>query len=422
MDMQRFAIDARVIGADDDRLQDALARAHESPARARCLCVPGGVEMYVAHHRKFVIKRMPGTGDRHHPECPSFEPAAGDSGLGEIIGDAVIEVEPGRFELRVDFPWVRVQGRKAAGGESRPEVDVERSHRRLSLRALMHFLFERAGFNRWSPAMAGKRNQAVLHRHLTDAAEGVVVKGETLAARLYVPEAFSESRMAEVAQRRRAKLAVLQPRAGQLPLALVLGEFKACETTSLGRRIWIRHMPDAPLLVETRTWERIGRVNKALFEAHDAHVRAGVRLVMAALIRSRSDHTYELDAANLMLTSEQWIPLEGVHELPLVQALVAQQRRFVKPLRYDAGCVAGFANALLLDAGPVAVPLHVLSAFMHPAERAAKERAIQSIGAARAWVWRIAEAMPPLPKPWLGDRRCSSAPGVPATGPVGGSM
>ena len=33
-----------------------------------------------------------------------------------------------------------------------------------------------------------------------------------------------------------------------------------------------------------------------------------------------------------MLTSEEWIPLEGVHEAPLVRALVAQGRRFVKPL------------------------------------------------------------------------------------------
>ena len=47
----------------------------------------------------------------------------------------------------------------------------------MSLHALMHFLFERAGFNRWSPAMEGKRNQGVLHKYLMNAAEDVMVKG-----------------------------------------------------------------------------------------------------------------------------------------------------------------------------------------------------------------------------------------------------
>jgi hypothetical protein len=50
---------------------------------------------------------------------------------------------------------------------------------------------------------------------------------------------------------------------------------------------------------------------------------------MAALIRARREHTYEIDAASLVLTNGHWIPLEGVHELPLVQSLIAQRRRFV---------------------------------------------------------------------------------------------
>ena len=54
-------------------------------------------------------------------------------------------------------------------------------------------------------------------------------------------------------------------------------------------------------------------------------------LMLAALIRARREHTYEIDLTSLMLTSEEWIPLEGVQEAPLVRALVAQGRRFVKP-------------------------------------------------------------------------------------------
>jgi hypothetical protein len=350
--------------------------------------------MYVARHRQFVIKRMPDTGGRHHPGCPSFELEAGHSGLGELVGEAVLETEPGRVELRVDFPWVRVLGRSVPRGEPQEVAEVTQPRRRMSLRALMHFLFERAGLNRWSPAMQGKRNQGVLHKYLLEATEGVFVKGVMLSERLYVPEPFIEAKRTEASLRRRSKLAVLRPHEGHSPLLVVLGEFKTSDATTLGRRVWIRHMPDTPLLVAAKTWERIERVFLPLFEARHADTGVGVRLMMAALIRARREHTYEIDAASLMLASEHWIPVDGVHELPLVHALVTQQRRFVKPLRYDARSAAAFPNALLLDAGPVPVPLHVVSAFMEPKERAAKERAIADGSAGGAWVWRTEAPMP----------------------------
>lgn len=397
MDSQRFAIKGRVIGADDPQLQDALAQVYDTPERPRCLCMPGGVEMYVARHRQFVVKRMPDSGGLHHPGCPSYAPDVQQSGLGELVGEAVLEPEPGRVELRVDFPWTRQIGPSVPRGEPQAVAEVGVPRRRMSLRALMHFLFERAGFNRWSPGMAGKRNQGVVRKYLLEAAEEITVKGVPLAERLYVPEPFSESAKAEAAQRRREKLAVLRPKDGQIPLAIVIGEYKANEATAQGRRVWIRHMPDAPLLIAGRSWERIERVFATLFEARDADIGPRMRLVMAALICARREYTYEIDAASLMLTSEQWIPIEGVHELPLIDALIAQHRRFVKPLRYDAKSAMVFPNALLLDAGPVPMPLHVMSAFMDNKERGGKERGIAAAKGA-AWVWRTEQAMPVFPE------------------------
>lgn len=396
MDIQCFSIQGHVLNVDDPQLQGALAQVHETPERPRCLCVPGGVEMYVAHHRHFVIKRMPETGSQHHPGCPSYEPELQQSGLGELLGEAVLESEFGTVELRVDFPWIRSIGRGVPWGEPQDASEIEVPRRRMGLRALMHFLFERAGFNRWTPAMEGRRNQGVLHKYLQEAAESIVVKGVPLNQRLYVPEPFSEAGKAAVAQRRREKLAVLRPREGQNPLAVVIGEFKASEVTPLGRRVWIKHMPDAPLLMAAKAWERIERVFAPLLEARYADGGQKVRLMLVALIRARREHTYEIDVASLMLTSEHWIPVEGIHELPLVQALVDQQRRFVKPLRYDARNAAGFPNALLLDVGDSPVPLHVVSAYLDPKEQAAKALALKA-GEETQWVWNTSESMPTLP-------------------------
>lgn len=119
MEVQRLVVTGRIWAADDPQLQEALARVHDTPERPRCLCVLGGVEMYVARHTLFVVKRMPDTGSRHDPTCPSYEPDAQQSGLGELIGDAVVEREPGRVELRVDFPWTRISGRSVARTDAR---------------------------------------------------------------------------------------------------------------------------------------------------------------------------------------------------------------------------------------------------------------------------------------------------------------
>ena len=98
-----------------------------------------------------------------------------------------------------------------------------------------------------------------------------------------------------------------------------------------------------------------------------------------------------------MLTSTHWIPVEGVHKLPLIDALVAARLCFIKPLRYDARRDVAFPNALLLDSGSQAVPLHVVSPFMDSKERQAKEAAISGAGPA-VWSWRTTDSMPPFPE------------------------
>lgn len=364
MDGQRFSILGRVWSDDDPQWQQVLARVHDTAERPRCLCVPGGVEMYVAQHRQLVVKRMPDTGSRHHPGCPSYELPAQDSGLGELLGEAVLESDTGSVNLRVDFPWMRTGRTGVVRGDAELPAEVVVEKRRMSLRALMHYLFERAGFNRWTPAMEGKRNQGVLYKYLMDAAADVSVKGEALVDRLYVPEPFNEATRSEAAARRRKKFAMLRPAEGSSPLALVMGEFKACEPAADGRRVWVRHMPDAPLLVGEKTWRRVERIFAPLLQARDADTGCRMRLMLAALVRARREYTYEIDAASLMLASSDWIPLDGVHEAPLVQALIAQRRRFVKPLRYDAKSAAGVSQRATAgrgcDAGGAArrQPLH----------------------------------------------------------------
>lgn len=364
------------------------------------MCQRGGIEMYVAKHRRYVVKRMPDTGQQHHATCVSYEPEPGQSGLGELVGEAIIERSPESIELCVDFPLSRVPGRTTARSAAQELTEINSPRQRMSLRAVMHFLFERAGFNRWYPAMEGKRTQGVVHKHLLEAADGVHTKGVALSERLYVPEPFHAEHRSEIAERRRSKLAALRSPDSdvQFRMALVLGEYKGDEASPLGRKVWVKHMPDAPLFIDAKTWERIERAYGNLFEARHADTKTKQRVVICALIYAKREHTYQIDTASFMLTTGHWIPIEGTHEVDLIEALTQQRRRFIKPLRYDARSPASFPNVLLLDTGAKPSPLHVLSASMDPRERAAKERVIKAQSDA-PWVWYTGKPIPPLPEP-----------------------
>ncbi len=400
MDGQRFFVKGRTFDATDPQLQDALARVYGGPERARCMCVRGGVEMYVAKYRDYVLKRMPDTGSEHHPTCPSYEPERSQSGLGQLMGEAIIRHSPESVELRLDFPLSRYPGQAIGRGEAEAPAAVSAPRHGMSLRALMHFLWESAGFNRWYPAMKDKRSQAVLRKYLLDAADGMQTKGIRLAERLYVPEQFQEDRKEEAAARRRNQLAVLQsPEADvQFKMAIVLGEFKAVESSPYGRRVWVKHMPDCPLQVDAKPWKRIERVFGPLFEAREADTRAKLKLILCALIYAKREHIYQIDTASFMLVTENWIPIEGVHEADLIQALTEQSRRFLKPLRYDATSAAHFPNVLLLDSGDKPTSMHIVSGFMEAKDLAAKEKALKAQDTG-GWVWHTERPMPPLPEP-----------------------
>jgi hypothetical protein len=319
------------------------------------------------------------------------------SGLTELMGQAVVEHPSGTLEIRTDFAW-QIRARQAPPTGPTQSASVARAlDRRVSLQALVHLLLERGGFNRWDPVLCGRGDQASLRKGLVSAAAELHVNGEPLAGRLYVPERFSRENMQAVAQRRRHQLRFLHQGGGEA-LALVIGEYKGADEMEYGHRLWIRHMPDAPILVADKDWSRICRVFGDVLAARDADVASAARVLAAMLVRTRTENLYQLEALWLSLTTREWIPIAHAHELPLITHLVETRRRFIKPLHYDAASAALYPNAVLLDAGAKAVRLDIVSPLVSPRDRLLKERSLAQAGDAH-WVWETHEPMPALPEP-----------------------
>ena len=193
INMRRIRIGTTEVSLDAGDFEATLARAHAARDRPLCLCRTSGVPMYVASlSDRHILKRMPETGPQHDPGCDSYEAPYELSGFGHVAGSAIQEnADDGVTVLKLDFSLSKT-GAKAASdpGQGGDAGSVKTDGSKLSLRALLHYLWDQAEFNRWRPGMTGKRNWAVIRKFLDEAADGKTAKGKPLSDILFIPETF----------------------------------------------------------------------------------------------------------------------------------------------------------------------------------------------------------------------------------------
>jgi len=106
---------------------------------------------------------------------------------------------------------------------------------------------------------------------------------------------------------------------------------------------------------------------------------------------------------SLMQITRDWIPVDSGYEALIAEKLVAEKRRFEKPLRFDAGADAVFPDFWLRDR-PVPLPLEVWGLSTPDYQARKKEKAAhydETYGAGGWWSWNAAvgDLVPELPPP-----------------------
>lgn len=402
---QRFSINGIELEESDPTLQAVLAKVYNTQDRPKCLCVPQGVEMYVAKYAEYVIKRLPDTGCKHHPTCVAFEMDVADSGRGELLGKAITEHAPSEWEIRTKFALTRTPGRSIQRGAAGTPTEVKTRAKAASMLALLHELWERTGYNKWYPGMDGKRWWGTLRTHVMAEAARARTKNTVLSEVLLMPEPLAKdpakAKLQEEA-RRRAMLPLTSPKGDvQHRFMIIVAEILSAEKSALGYKLKFVHMPELTVLVETDTWTRIIKTFELLFRVRDTDEKS--HLLVAGLIYSPADQIYAADELTLMLTTEQWIPIEDGNDNALLKRLVEEKRSFIRPLRYDSKEWGGFANARLLDAGDATVALHILSDRLAPNVKMDKEAAVKDKDG--LWVWNVNDGDIPSLPPLMQRRR-----------------
>jgi Protein of unknown function (DUF1173) len=343
----------------------------------------------------YIVKRMPDTGSHHAPDCPSYEPPPEVSGLGQVLGSAITE-DPatGDTTLKLDFALSKVPGRSTVPTAGADSDSVASSGTKLSLRGLLHYLWDQAELTRWQPGFAGRRTWGTVRKHLLQAAENKIARGDSLRSRLYVPEVFAVDQRDEINARRLGQWshAVAAPGKPQ-HLMLLIAEVKEIVPARYGFKAVVKHVPDQAFALDEQLYRRLGRrfeSGLALWGAAD-----DIHMVMIATFSVSAGGIPTIVELALMPVTRQWLPVEDGFEKQLVERLVGEERSFVKGLRYNLGEGSTLASATLTDCEDVAPLLFVVPAGVEDDCRHLHVCAAST----PVWLWRpTSEAMPPLPR------------------------
>jgi hypothetical protein len=375
---------------------EAIAQAHAAHHRPRCMCLVDGVEMYVARlagtNESYIVKRMPNTGSHHAPDCASYEPPPDSSGLGQVLGSAITE-DPatGETTLKLDFSMSKIAGRSAMPAVGGDGESAASGGTKLSLRGLLHYLWDQAELTRWQPGFAGKRAWGTVRKHLLLAAENKIARGDSLRSRLYIPEVFSVEHRDAISARRMAQWsqAVAVPGKPQ-HLMLLIAEVKEIVPARYGFKAVVKHVPDQAFALDEQLYRRLGR----RFESALALWGATEDMVMIATFSVAAAGIPTIVELSLMPVTRQWLPVEDGFEKQLIERLVADGRSFVKGLRYNLGADSALASATLTDCEGSAPLLFVAHAGIEESGRYLQV----CDPSVPVWLWNpSSEAMPSLP-------------------------
>ena len=359
--MNQYIIDGQLVSSTDPLFSQALLQAYNKKVRPLCSCKTPGVEMYLARTstEQVIIKRMPNTGHSHNPDCDSYEPPAELSGRGELQSKAISEDQTtGKTALKLDFSLSKSSITRTMGkGTGEPAAVVKADPKKLSLKSLLHYLYDEAGLNRWTPAMAGKRNWFVVQKHLHLAASKSTAKKQSLADRLLIPEPFRPDDKAGITARRRQFLSKFTKKGSSQPVGILVGELKLIDQARFGHKMVIKHLPDAPLYYGDDVEKRL---NKSFARELDLHAEdETVHTLVAATFTLSASGNMQLDAVTMMSTDSNWIPFDDFDERSMIETLTTNHRRYIKGLRYNLSPGDIIASALLTDTGDSPTALYI---------------------------------------------------------------
>ncbi|NHN86449.1 DUF1173 family protein [Acetobacter musti] len=406
---ERFRLEWRQ--SDPERWERRLKAKYDESRKAaradkaRCLCRHRGAVLplqirYRADSDSYHLAVWPHEGPLHEKTCPFFKPDPGKSGRAGYVSSVIREEEDGDVSVTLSI-GLRRKGPPQPVDETplpAPDRPGRTRQRRMSPLGLLNLLWERAGLAEWKPQFAGHRTMPAALGRVASAGTRIRTQKRPLSD-LLCPVAPDHEGFA----RRLHAIVRAEGKENHLFLAgfvdaIEQGRGNDFTLTLTGQRNGYRCFLTLPAAERNRLARshRLAAATLALPEA-ERQARVAALLYVTAQHITKPDSRWkgwiqaEVRTAALMTVSPEMIPVESSYELAVAEALVAADRTFEKPLRFDAGEDLVFPDFILQDTVRSAgYPMEVFGrtdeAYM--ARRAEKEDYYNTtFGAGGWWSW-----------------------------------
>lgn len=389
--MRKYNVNGHDLSFDQPHFLSELQRAYDNHVRPLCLCNSSGIVVYLAQrNNKIEIRRMPGTGALHASECTHFQPDDDLTGLGQLIGHAVLENEDtGTIKLRLGFPLSRGSGRQMPEPTNADKKEIHTDGARLSLSGFIQFLWNDAGLTKFSPKMVGKRSWNIIRRELIGAMTSKEAKRQNLTETVFIPETFYLDHKYDIEVRRRNFVSHANHKSGKM--MIVIAEVKEVKTTTNGKKLICKHLSDWPLYLDTELSAKLEK--KFDRELNELFNGQGHLIVCATFSLDRSERAI-VKLLSFMTTNENWIPYDNRDERIFVEKCTEQNRHFIKGMRMNYDESRPIANIILTDTKPLNTALYLSRQEMTEEYTVILEELMARAGNAHA----IVDLNDPLPR------------------------
>ncbi|NJM50243.1 MAG: DUF1173 domain-containing protein [Sphingomonadales bacterium] len=390
--LQKYQIGEYEIDANAPEFSAMVEAAYNERETPICLCdTDQKLKLYIAYrHNQYILARWPHSGHLHNPKCEHFEAPDYLTGFGQVSGSAVIEDdETGDTFLKFGFPMSKGLARAAPTSMTNDKPILKAVGTKLTIRGLLHFLWDRSHLTHWHPKMYGKRNWFIVRKEILNAAQVCKVKGHSLRSSLFLPENFSSAKADEIKARAAAVLGPCYSSADNI--MIMIGEVKSIQADRFRPGLTIRHSADRSVSMDQGDWNRFEKRFSSELMLHaddpDGH------LIFAGTFSIGKNKMLNFYEMTLMPVSAHWLPYEDKEELELIRSAVSASRRFVKGLRYNLDSEKPIASISLRDTGKQVTAVHLANSRPNPEYDQALAELMQMPGVNHI-IWRPGQVLP----------------------------
>ncbi len=313
------------------KAQIIFEQHYQSPIRPRCHCLTDSRnrELVVKKRTRFFLAKFPGTGENHADTCNLHGATSFEATNQKRKSPAIIE-RGDKLNVKIssylDLASITPAGNTIIGNYTRGM----RSRGTVTLLGLLNVCLQKSGIHVWQPVRKYLRTFNTVQKSVDAIAEHITIGRRQLSSMLVMPR--WQKGLDRVQNLEQNSQLLFRKTAKSGEAAIVIGVVNRWIVSNdngsvrvglnlLDNLLW---MPSETAVVAEISF---GQLIKEI-KLDDRHI-----LAIATVFRNKK--FFKIADISLMRTNRQFIPVDSPFELVVADKLIANNRKFRKPLRLE---------------------------------------------------------------------------------------